>query len=59
MVLPQMGFGPETIAIFATVYWPTGMTRTMGNVNLDASTGVMVADGLGELDKEVLRGNKK
>jgi len=31
----------------------------MGNVNLDASTGVMVADGLGELDKEVLRGNKK
>ncbi len=54
MVLPQMGFGAETIAIFATVDYPTGMMRSMGNVHLDVTTGMMAADSVGELDHDVL-----
>lgn len=54
MVMTQMGFGAEVIGVLATVDYPTGMTRSMTNVNLDATTAVMVAYDMGELDQEVL-----
>lgn len=54
IVLPSMGFGAETIGIFATVDYPTGMMRTMTNVNLDAQAGVLVAESLDAIDYDVL-----
>jgi len=59
IVLPQMGFGAETIAFFATVDYPTGMFRTMANVQLDATAGMIAAHSMGELDPDILSEKKE
>jgi Na+/H+-dicarboxylate symporter len=55
MILPEMGFGANTIALFAAPDYFNGMVRTIPNVNLDVLAGLIVAKNLGELDHEILR----
>lgn len=59
IVLPAMGFGPEAIAIFAAVDYPTGMMRSLGNVNLDATAAVIVGESLNEVDHDILNDRKE
>lgn len=54
IVIPQMGLPVESIALFASVEWFTGMIRTILNVNSDVYCGLIVANQVDGLDREVL-----
>lgn len=54
IVIPQMGLPVESIALFASVEWFTGMIRTILNVNSDVYSGLLVAQSVNSLDREVL-----
>lgn len=59
MILPQMGFGAETLALFAAPDYLNGMTRTIPNVNLDVLAGLIVAKNLNELDYDILKSSNQ
>lgn len=54
IVIPQMGLPVESIALFASVEWFTGMIRTILNVNSDVYSGLIVAQSVDALDRDVL-----
>ncbi|MGX7107102.1 dicarboxylate/amino acid:cation symporter [Hutsoniella sourekii] len=54
IVIPQMGLPVESIALFAGVEWFTGMIRTILNVNSDVYCGLLVANSVDAIDRQVL-----
>ena len=54
----SMGLPMESVAILIGIDWFSGMFRTFMNVNADVLVAVLVADKLGELDRDVYNGVK-
>ena len=54
----SLGLPLESIAILIGIDWFSGMFRTIMNVDVDVLIGMLVADKLGELDRDVYSGVK-
>jgi Na+/H+-dicarboxylate symporter len=54
----SLGLPLESIAILIGIDWFSGMFRTIMNVDVDVLVGMVVADKLGELDRDVYNGRK-
>lgn len=54
----SLGLPAEGVALMFSVDWFAGMFRTFLNVDVDVLVGMLVANGEGELDKEIYNGNK-
>ena len=53
----SLGLPLESIAILIGIDWFSGIFRTVMNVNVDVMVAMLVANRLGELDREVYAGN--
>jgi Na+/H+-dicarboxylate symporter len=54
----SLGLPLESIAILLGIDWFSGMFRTIMNVDVDVMIGMLVADKLGELDRDVYNETK-
>lgn len=54
----SLGLPLESIAVLIGIDWFAGMFRTFLNVNVDVMIGMMVADKLGEFDRDVYNNTK-
>ena len=55
----SLGLPLESIAILIGIDWFSGMFRTLMNVDVDVMVGMLVANKLGELDRDVYNGKKE
>lgn len=55
----SLGLPLESIGILIGIDWFAGMFRTLMNVNVDVMVGMLVANKLGELDRDVYNGKKE
>lgn len=55
----SLGLPVESVAILIGIDWFSGMFRTIVNVNVDVLISMLVADKLGEFDKDVYNDIKK
>ncbi|RGZ00411.1 dicarboxylate/amino acid:cation symporter [Clostridium sp. AM58-1XD] len=54
----SMGLAPESFIVLVGIDWFSGMFRTLNNVDVDVLLGLLVADKLGELDRDVYNEKK-
>mgnify|MGYP000323268259 CR=1 FL=1 len=52
------GTSTESIAVLIGIDWFAGMFRTLMNVDVDVMVGMLVANKLGELDRDVYNDKK-
>lgn len=55
----SLGLPLESIAILIGIDWFSGMFRTLMNVDVDVMVGMLVANKLGELDRDIYNGKKE
>ena len=54
----SLGLPLESIAVLIGIDWFAGMFRTLMNVDVDVMVGMLVANKLGELDRDVYNDKK-
>ena len=55
----SLGLSMDSIAILIGIDWFAGMFRTLMNVDVDVMVGMLVANKLGEFDRDVFNDKKK
>ena len=54
----SMGLPLDSIAVLIGIDWFSGMFRTLNNVDIDVLVAMLVANRIGEFDRDVYNGNK-
>ena len=54
----SMGLPLDSIAVLIGIDWFSGMFRTLNNVDIDVLLAMLVANRIGEFDRDVYNGNK-
>ena len=55
----SMGLPLDSIAVLIGIDWFSGMFRTLNNVDIDVLVAMLVANRIGEFDRDVYNGIKK
>ena len=54
----SMGLPLDSIAVLIGIDWFSGMFRTLNNVDIDVLVAMLVANRIGEFDRDVYNGTK-